>query len=119
MSALARRPNYVLQPRQSDRRHVDRAMSELAARTAVELAHIEADAAVELARIQAAAGATIERIDRMGGIGRAAGQQVALLTQTEHTLAVAVPLASGRLANVADIATVAISELIIRAAHEL
>lgn len=57
--------------------------------------------------------------DAVTFVGRQAMQDVAMLSQIETQLAQAVPHASGRLAAIADLTAIALSQVVADAAHDL
>jgi hypothetical protein len=67
---------------------------------------------LEMARIEAAAEVQATRADAVTYVGRRAMQDVAMLSQLEQQLATLVPMASGRLAAIGDIASIAIAEVV-------
>lgn len=79
----------------------DRMIARLQRRTVMELAQIAHVAAAQAARVEAIA-----------CVGRRALFEAALVTQTEQSLALLVPLASGRLQTIADVATLGIAEVV-------
>jgi hypothetical protein len=76
------------------------------------VARIEASAGVQLARIEALAEIQAYTADEGHRVGRHAMQDVAMLSQVESQLAQAVPHASGRLAAIADLTAIALSEVV-------
>jgi hypothetical protein len=95
-------------PRTRLARQASRALAEIDARTSVGLAGIEAAVELQAAKAHAVA-----------YVGRAAMQDVALLSQVEQQLGQAVPHASGRLAAIADLTAVALSEVVVDTAHRI
>jgi hypothetical protein len=64
------------------------------------------------ARIEAAADIQATRTDAIAYVARRGMQNVAMLSQLEQQLATLVPMASGRLAAIGDMAAVAIAEVV-------
>lgn len=91
----------------------------IARQTSRELAQIEARSNVGLARIEAAAELQAAKVDAVSYVGRRAMQDVALLSQVESQLATAVPHASGRLAAIADLTAIAVSEVVVDTARRI
>lgn len=73
---------------------------------------LQLGANVEMARIEAAAEVQAVRADAVTYVARRAMQDVAMLSQLEQQLATLVPMASGRLAAIGDIASIAIAEVV-------
>jgi hypothetical protein len=84
-----------------------------------ELARIEAASALAVANVVAATEVQGAKIDAVAHLGRRAMEDVAVLSQIETQLATAVPHASGRLAAIADLTAVALSELVIDGARQI
>jgi hypothetical protein len=93
--------------------------SRLARQTARELAQIEARTSVGVARIEAAAELQALKASAVAHVGRRAMQEVAVLSQVETQLAQAVPHASGRLATIADLTAVAMSDVVLETARRI
>ena len=91
----------------------------LARQTSRELAQIDARTAVGVARIEATAELQAVKVDAVAHVGRRAMQDVALLSQVETQLATAVPHASGRLATIADLTAVAMSDVVLETARRI
>jgi hypothetical protein len=91
----------------------------LARQTGRELAHIESRTAVGVARIEAAAELQALKASAVAHVGRRAMQEVAVLSQVETQLAQAVPHASGRLATIADLTAVAMSDVVLETARRI
>lgn len=83
------------------------------------IARIEAGASVRLSRLETAAELQTATVDAVSYVGRRALQDVALLSQVEQQLAITVPLASGRLAAIADLTAIALSEVVAETASKL
>jgi hypothetical protein len=58
-------------------------------------------------------------VDALSYVSRRALQDVALLSQMEQQLATTVPMASGRLAAIADITAMGLSSVVADTAHKL
>jgi hypothetical protein len=84
-----------------------------------ELSRIGAVSSMQLARVEAAAELQAATIDAVAFVGRKALQDVAMLSQIETQLAQAVPHASGRLAAIADLTAIAMSEVVADTARSL
>jgi len=67
------------------------------------VARVDAGSELRLARVEAEAEVQAATVDAMSYVGRRAMQDVALVSQLEQQLALAVPMASGRLAAIADV----------------
>jgi hypothetical protein len=80
---------------------------------------IEVASRIDLARLEAAADFQTATADAVAHVGRCAMHDVALLSQVEQQLATAVPIASGRLAAIADLTAVALSEVVAETATRL
>jgi hypothetical protein len=93
--------------------------SRLARQTGRALAEIDARTGMVLARIEAAAELQAAKAHAVAYVGRAAMQDVALLSQVEQQLAQAVPHASGRLAAIADLTAIALTEVVVDTAHRV
>jgi hypothetical protein len=91
----------------------------LARRAGRVIGQIDAEVSVGLARVEAAAELQAARAHAVAYVGRAAMQDVALLSQIEQQLAQAVPHASGRLAVIADLTAVALSEVVVDTARRI
>lgn len=72
---------------------------------------LQAQAEVGLAQISQTAALQATKIEAVACTGRRALFEVALLTQAEQALASLVPLSTGRLQAIADIATLGIAEV--------
>jgi hypothetical protein len=83
------------------------------------LARLETTTAVRLTHLDHAAEIQAATVAAVSYVGRRAMQDVALLSQVEQQLATAVPLASGRLAAIADLTAVALSEVVADTATKL
>lgn len=84
-----------------------------------ELAHIDARTAVGVARIEAAAELQAMKASAVAHVGRRAMQEIALVSQVETQLATAVPHASGRLATIADLTAIAMSDVVLESARRI
>lgn len=84
-----------------------------------ELAKLEGGTNLAVARIEAAAEVQSARVDAVAFVGRRAMQDVALLSQVESQLAQAVPHASGRLASIADLTAIAMTEVVVDTARRV
>lgn len=93
--------------------------SRLARQTGHALAQIEAGTTVGVARIEAAAELQAMKASAVAHVGRRGMQEIALLSQVETQLAQAVPHASGRLASIADLTAVAVSEVVLESARRI
>lgn len=76
------------------------------------MGRIQAQAQVGMARIGQEAAQQVTRVEAVACVGRRAMFEAALLTQAEQSLALLVPLASGRLQAIADVATLGIAEIV-------
>jgi hypothetical protein len=81
-------------------------------RTARELARLDAAGQLEIARINQAADIQAERVVAVGYVGKTALREVAMLSQTEQQLAALVPMATGRLQGIADLAALSMAEVV-------
>ena len=84
-----------------------------------ELSAIQASTAVDLARIEAAVQRRETATDGITAIAARAMQHVALVSQSEQSLALIVPQASGRLAAVADAHALAMAAVVMDTARAL
>jgi len=75
------------------------------------IARLQAGVEVALARISQTSALQAMKIEAVACTGRRALFEVALLTQAEQALASLVPLSTGRLQAIADIATLGIAEV--------
>lgn len=82
-------------------RQVGRAVTRIQGGGSVRLARVEAEAEIKAATVEA-----------VTYVGRRAMQSVALLSQLEQQLAQTVPMASGRLAAIGDIAALSMGEVV-------
>ncbi len=87
--------------RRTEARQLARTLGSLEATVRLETAHIDAAAEVQAVRAHA-----------IGLVARAGMQQVAIVSQVETCLAALVPLASGRLAAIGDMAALSIAEVV-------
>ncbi len=76
------------------------------------LIDLEDEAQVTTAAIEAAGELQARKTDALGATAGRAMQNIALLSQMEQQLAQTVPLASGRLAAVADLAALALTQIV-------
>ena len=83
------------------------------------LADVHAGSAVQVARIEAAVARHESVVDGVTAIAGAAMRHVAMVSQAEQQLAQAVPMASGRLAAVADMHALAMTGIVMDAARAL
>ncbi len=81
-------------------------------RVARDLARLDDQAQLTGAQIEAAAEIQARKADAVGAVAGRALQDVALLSQMEQQLAQTVPLASGRLAAIADTAALAMTQIV-------
>lgn len=84
-----------------------------------ELAQIDARTNVGVARIEAVAALQATKASAVAHVGRRAMQEVALVSQIETQLATAVPHASGRLAAIADMTAVAMTDVVMETARRI
>lgn len=84
-----------------------------------ELAKVDAGTALSLAEVESAAEIQCAKVDAVAQVGRRAMQDAALLSQVEVQLAMAVPHASGRLAAIADLTAIAMTEVVVDAARRI
>lgn len=82
-------------------RHVSRGLTRLEDHALLGRAQIEAVASIQAAKA-----------DALGAVAGRALQDVALLSQMEQQLAQTVPLASGRLAAIADVAAISLTSVV-------
>lgn len=83
------------------------------------VAQIDAGTHVQLARIDSTAELQAAKVDAMAAVSRKAMQAVALISQMENQLVQAVPHASDRLAAIADLAAVALNEVVVDASRRV
>ncbi len=95
-------PNLLPTPR------TNRALGRLSTETTIAIAFTQAKAEIEAAKV-----------DGVSAVAAKALQDVALLSQMEQSLAQAVPHASGRLSTVADLAAIAIADLVANASRRI
>ncbi len=76
------------------------------------LGSLEADVRLETTRIDAAADVQVCRAHAIGRVARSGMHEVALVSKVESCLATMVPLASGRLAAIGDMAALSIAEVV-------
>jgi hypothetical protein len=69
--------------------------------------------------VEAEAEVQVATVDAMSYVGRRAMQDVALVSQLEQQLALAVPMASGRLAAIADVTALALTDVVADTARKL
>jgi hypothetical protein len=93
--------------------------SRLARHTNRELSQVDARTTIGIARIEAVAELQAVKVDAVAHVGRRAMQDVALLSQVEMQLATATPHASGRLATIADLTAVAMSDVVLETARRI
>lgn len=93
--------------------------SRLARQTGQALARIDARTTVGVAQIEAAAELQAVKVDAIAHVGRRAMQDAALLSQVESQLAQAVPHASGRLATIADLTAIAMTEVVVDSSRRI
>lgn len=91
----------------------------LARQTRAALAGIDAGRSVSLVRVEAAAEIQAAKVSAVAYVGRQAMQDVALLSQIESQLVQAVPHASGRLASIADLTAIAMTEVVVDTARRI
>ncbi len=94
-------------------------LSRLSRQTSSAIARVQAGSSVRQAQVEAAAELQAVKADAVAYVGRRALQNVALLSQVESQLAVAVPHASGRLAAIADLTAIALSDVVAETAHSV
>ncbi|HSH61607.1 MAG TPA: hypothetical protein VK988_18555 [Acidimicrobiales bacterium] len=87
--------------RRAEARQLARTLGSLEAAVRLETAHIDAAAEVQGRRAHA-----------IGRVARAGMHEVAIVSKVETCLATLVPLASGRLAAIGDIAALAVAEVV-------
>jgi len=85
---------------------------QLVRRTGRELATIDAKTTVAIAQMDSAAELQAMKLGVIGAVAQKAMGHAALLSNMEATLAQAVPHASGRLATIADLATVGLAQIV-------
>jgi hypothetical protein len=88
-------------------------------RAGQELARLDRQTDYSVAKIEAAAEVQARRADAIGAVAGRALQDVALLSQMEQQLAQTVPMASGRLAVIADSAALALADVVQDSAYRL
>lgn len=77
-----------------------------------ELDRLDKNGQLEIARINQAADIQAERVAAVGYVGKVALREVAMLSQTEQQLASLVPMATGRLQGIADLAALALADVV-------
>lgn len=108
MSTLVPFSNHGPVTRRSESRQLSR-----------ELSTVNAQARLATARIEASADVQAVRTDAIAYVARRGLQNVGMLTQIEQQLAALVPMASGRLAAIGDMAAVAIAEVVTDTARRI
>ncbi|HSH59893.1 MAG TPA: hypothetical protein VK988_09695 [Acidimicrobiales bacterium] len=73
---------------------------------------LQTDVSLEMAIIDAAADLQCRRTGALGRVARAGMHEVAIVSKVETCLATMVPLASGRLAAIGDMAALSIAEVV-------
>ena len=91
----------------------------LSRRTSRGLANLQNDGVLQLAKIEQSALIQTSKVDAVTYVGRAAMQQVAMVSQLEQQLAQAVPMATTRLQGIADITAVALAEVVVDTAARM
>ena len=76
------------------------------------LGSLEADVRLETAGVNAAADVQAAKARAIGYVARAGMHEVAIVSKVETCLATMVPLASGRLAAIGDMAALSIAEVV-------
>jgi len=76
------------------------------------IARIQAQAQLGLARIGQQAALQVTRVEAVACVARRGLFETALVTMVERDLAMLVPMASGRLQAIADVATLGIAEIV-------
>lgn len=89
------------------------------ARVGRALTRINSGTDVAVARLRAGAEIEAARIDGVASVAAKALHDVALLSQIEQSLALAVPHASGRLAAIADLAAVSMAGVVADSARRM
>ncbi len=98
---------------------LSRAPSRQARQFTRSLGNLDAQSRLEAARIRAAADIQALRADAITYVAKRGLRDVALLTQIEQQLCLVVPMASGRLAAIADTAAISIAEVVSDTAQRL
>ncbi len=80
-------------------------------------ARLEAETGLDLQRLGNQAQLQAAKVHGVSHVARTANFEIAMLSLAEQTLAQAVPLASGRLAAIGDIAGLAFCEVVAETAH--
>ena len=83
------------------------------------LARLDDHSLLGNAQVDATAELQAHKADALGAVAGRAMQDVALLSQMEQQLAQTVPLASGRLAAIADTAALGLTDIVSQTAHRL
>lgn len=83
-----------------------------AGRTGRALSRLSNGTTLAVATVQSRAEVEARKIDAVSAVAAKAMQDVALLSQMEQSLALAVPQASGRLATIADLAAVSMAGIV-------
>ena len=91
----------------------------LSRRTSRGLANLQNDGVLQVAKIEQSALIQTSKVDAVTYVGRAAMQQVAMVSQLEQQLAQAVPMATPRLQGIADITAVALAEVVVDTATRM
>ncbi len=94
--------------RRSESRQLARSAAQLDARTQLTITRIE-----QAADVQAT------KTDAIAYVARRGMQNVAMITRLEASLATLVPMASGRLAAIGDMASLSIAEVVNDTAHRV
>jgi len=87
--------------------------SRLPRRTVRDLNQIQQGSVLGLARVEQTAYLQAARVEAVALVARTALNHAMLLSQTEQSLAQSCPAASGRLATIADLAAIALAEVVV------
>ena len=88
-------------------------------RSSRSLARLSDETTVAAAVVQAKADVEAAKLDGISAVAGKAMQNVALLSSVEQSLAQTVPHASGRLATIADLASLAMADVVATAARRI
>jgi hypothetical protein len=83
------------------------------------LAQIDAGTSVELGRIDSTSEVQAAKVDAVASVGRKAMQDLALLTEMQTQLVATVPNAAKRLAEIAELASAAMSQIVVDTARRV
>ncbi len=84
-----------------------------------DLAQLAGQTSRAIARVQASAELEATKVDAIAYVAQRAMTNVGLLSEFEHQLATAVPMASGRLATIGDFAALGMAQLVANTARRV